>query len=469
MRRAIAMAVSSGLVLGGAVLGGAIAAAGVATAATARARTAVHDRTAARTRIVVYAGYQLTVPASWPVYRLDQDPATCVQYAVHAVYLGVPGADQQCPASLIGRTETVAIAAASGTPAGGVGRTDGLARAGRLASAKSVALDAEDHEVRVTLARDGQVRATVVGTYGDDPALIRQVLATVRPAPVQAKSSPATPAVGRSGQAEHASQPVLKAVAAPMPTMTAQVPARRSPRPAEVSRPARARVQTGQPTRGFDACTAPPTAAMKAWRRDYSVVGIYIGGVNASCGSGNLSASWIVAAANMGWSMLPVYVGPQAPCLGYGAKISRRKAAQQGAAAARDAALDARRYGLRARSPIYYDMEAFAGSSACTTAVLQFLSAWTRELNAKGYVSGVYSSLDSGIFDMQSALARNQGFTPPQAVWYALWDGQGRLSAGNLVWPQDKRAKQFQGPHNSTIGGYTLNIDSDIVDGPVAR
>jgi hypothetical protein len=66
--------------------------------------------TAARTRIVVYAGYQLTVPASWPVYRLDQDPATCVRYDVHAVYLGVPGADQQCPSGLIGRTETVTSA-----------------------------------------------------------------------------------------------------------------------------------------------------------------------------------------------------------------------------------------------------------------------------------------------------------------------------------------------------------------------
>src|SRR5258708_32675217 len=105
--------------------------------------------------------------------------------------------------------------------------------------------------------------------------------------------------------------------------------------------------------------------------------------------------------------------------------------------------MDARRYGLRARSPIYYDMEAFAGSSSCTIAVLQFLSAWTRELNAKGYVSGVYSSWDSGILDMQSALAQEQGFTRPQAVWYALWDGRGSLSGGRLSWPGDERAKQF--------------------------
>src|SRR5258708_37632991 len=67
MRRAIAMAASSGLVLGGAIV-----ASGAAAAATARAHTAVHV-TAAGTRIVFYAGYQLTVPASWPVYRLEPD------------------------------------------------------------------------------------------------------------------------------------------------------------------------------------------------------------------------------------------------------------------------------------------------------------------------------------------------------------------------------------------------------------
>ena len=60
-------------------------------------------------KTVVYAGYEFQVPASWPVYRLDQDPATCVRYDVHAVYLGTPGANMQCPAGLVGRTETVSV------------------------------------------------------------------------------------------------------------------------------------------------------------------------------------------------------------------------------------------------------------------------------------------------------------------------------------------------------------------------
>ena len=420
MRRAIALAVGGGL-----VLGGAMTATGAATAATPRVRTA------ARTRTVVYAGYELTVPASWPVYRLDQAPATCVRYDVHAVYLGAPGIDQQCPAGLVGRTETVTVGAASGTPATAAGR----AGAGQPVSAT---LDIQDHEVQVTLARDGRVRATVLGTYGDNLALIRHVLATVRPAPAGAAPTPATAAVAR---------PLAI-------TMPAQVAAQ--------ARKTRTR-------RGFDACTAPPMAVMKAWRRAYSVVGIYIGGVNAACDRGNLSARWIAAAAKMGWSMLPTYVGPQAPCYRYGTRISARAAAQEGAAAATNAIQDAWRYGLRPKSPIYYDMEAFAGNSACTSAVLKFLSAWTRELNVKGYVSGVYSSADSGIVAMQSSLARKQRFARPQAIWYALWNGRGTLSARRLSWPQDRRAKQYLGPHNSRIGGYTLNIDSDVVAGPVAR
>ena len=304
-----------------------------------------------------------------------------------------------------------------------------------------MALDTQDHEVQVTLARDGRVRATILATYGGNLALIRRVLATVRPAPARATPTPATAPVA----------PSARPLAITVPALVA-----------EPSRPTRAR-------RGFDACTAPPMAVMKAWRRAYSVVGIYIGGVNAACDRGNLSARWIAAAAKIGWSMLPTYVGPQAPCYRYGTRISSGKAAQEGTAAANNAILDARRYGLRPKSPIYYDMEAYAGNSACTSAVLKFLSAWTRELNVKGYVSGVYSSADSGIVAMQSSLARKLRFRRPQAVWYALWNGRGTLSASRLSWPQDRRAKQYLGPHNSKIGGYTLNIDSDVVGGPVAR
>ncbi|MGO9219343.1 MAG: hypothetical protein ACLP5E_16505, partial [Streptosporangiaceae bacterium] len=67
-------------------------------------------------KVVRYAGYTIRVPASWPVYRLDRDPSRCVRYDRHAVYLGRPGPNEQCPAHLVGRTATISIQAAG--PAG---------------------------------------------------------------------------------------------------------------------------------------------------------------------------------------------------------------------------------------------------------------------------------------------------------------------------------------------------------------
>src|ERR1700749_3193634 len=151
MRRAIAAAVMSGLVLGGALTTPAFAmdhgagkAAGTAhqaepakqrsgtsakkpkTAAktgdattsknkAARTLKAKPAKTAAAaTKTVVYAGYELDVPASWPVYRVDEKPRNCVRYDVHAVYPGPPGPNMNCPSGLVGRTESVSIVPGSG-------------------------------------------------------------------------------------------------------------------------------------------------------------------------------------------------------------------------------------------------------------------------------------------------------------------------------------------------------------------
>ncbi len=45
-------------------------------------------------KAVSYAGYVLTVPASWPVYRLSRGSSQFVRYDRHAVYLGQPAAGQ---------------------------------------------------------------------------------------------------------------------------------------------------------------------------------------------------------------------------------------------------------------------------------------------------------------------------------------------------------------------------------------
>src|ERR1700733_13712760 len=121
MRRAMAAAVVGGLVLGGATATSAFA----ATAAKMTNRTTIKTKTTtsataekAAMKTVVYHGYEFQVPASWPVYRLDQHPSTCVRYDVHAVYLGTPGANMQCPARLVGRTQTVSVIPSTTVAAG---------------------------------------------------------------------------------------------------------------------------------------------------------------------------------------------------------------------------------------------------------------------------------------------------------------------------------------------------------------
>ena len=125
MRRVATVLMVGGCTLAGVSAWGAVAPAGEAAAAArgvvmpARGAVALARTTAAaaRTKRVAYAGYTIEVPASWPVYRLARDPYRCVRYDQNAVYLGQPGANQQCPAHLAGRVATLSLARAH-LPAG---------------------------------------------------------------------------------------------------------------------------------------------------------------------------------------------------------------------------------------------------------------------------------------------------------------------------------------------------------------
>jgi hypothetical protein len=241
----------------------------------------------------------------------------------------------------------------------------------------------------------------------------------------------------------------------------------------QVERPRPRPTASARPLLGFDACTAPSLKTMRVLRRRYAAVGVYIGGVNYACAYGNLSAAWLRSAAAMGWGILPIYVGRQATCWGYqGVTIGPRHPVSEGVADGHDAVRDAKVFGLAKGSPIYYDMEAYnpVGWPDCIPALLSFLGAWDRTVAAAGYVTGIYSSQDTGIVDMQrAAVARRPGFTPPDAIWIALWDNIASLSDGRLYWPLTKRDKQYAGDVTVTAGKIRLDIDRDIVGGPVAR
>jgi hypothetical protein len=223
---------------------------------------------------------------------------------------------------------------------------------------------------------------------------------------------------------------------------------------------------------GFDACAAPSLGKLQAWSASpYRAVGIYIGGQNRACKQPNLTPVWVSSAVGLGWSLMPLYVGLQAPCVSQSglARISSTVATAlaQGKAAADDAAAQAEVLGLPAGSPVYNDLEGYKlGNASCTRAVQSFVTGWVQELHARGLVAGLYGSAASTIRDV-SALASDL----PDAVWIADWNGVegvfGDPYVSDSLWVNHQRIHQYKGGHNETYGGVTINIDSNVVDSTV--
>jgi hypothetical protein len=219
---------------------------------------------------------------------------------------------------------------------------------------------------------------------------------------------------------------------------------------------------------GFDACSTPSARTMAAWDASpFRAIGVYIGGANRACSQPNLTSTWVAGVTADGWHLIPTYVGLQAPTSSCSscAKLSSSQATAQGAAAAVDAVAQASAVAIGPGSPIYFDMEAYTRTSSATAATLAVLEAWTEKLHSLGYLSGVYSSSSSGIADLAGAIG--SGYVEPDDIWIANWNGS-QTTTDPVVpagaWTPHARIHQYQGGHNETYGGATINIDSDYVD-----
>jgi hypothetical protein len=227
--------------------------------------------------------------------------------------------------------------------------------------------------------------------------------------------------------------------------------------------------------RFFDTCTAPSLAALGAWRgtSPYTGVNIYFGGRNRGCAQPNLTAAWVRSASAAGWSLVPTYFGDQPFCV-FGSKPHRYaagEAAARGRADAADAVAAARALGLLRGSALYADVEHYDRARAsCTSAVRTYVSEWTRTLHRSGYLAGVYVHQDSGLRDLAGSYL-STSLARPDAVWMARWDNVATLTgwptAANSRWAEWQRAKQYRGDHVETWGGVSINIDSDLIRGPV--
>ncbi|HWF74453.1 MAG TPA: DUF1906 domain-containing protein, partial [Solirubrobacteraceae bacterium] len=228
---------------------------------------------------------------------------------------------------------------------------------------------------------------------------------------------------------------------------------------------------------GFDTCSAPSASALAAWLASspFRAAAIYIGGANSACSQPNLTASYVSSESAAGWQFIPVYVGLQAPTSSCGCQtIAASQASAEGIAAATDAVTQAQALGIAAGNPIYYDMEAYGRTASSTGAVLAFLSAWTSQLHAYGYISGVYGSGSSGMTDLANASGAIVGTTPfaePDEVWIADWNNQATASDPYVpatLWASNQRLHQYLGGHVDEYGGVKLDIDSDYLDGATA-
>lgn len=380
---------------------------------------------------------RVSIPSGWEQVRLGEHPNRCVILARRVVYLGRQGATARCPAHRVGVTRAIQIEPLRSSFEQGVRFEKRPVRIAGMRVWRSAAPRASG---RLTVVVPS-LRVALTLPYGTNRRLSERVLKSIR----------------GSGH-----QPPAGKVEAPSTAPRAKKPAQ--------GRRSRAAVFAGG---GFDACSAPTAETMSAWLQSpYRAVGVYIGGVNRGCAQPNLTPAWVTTVQGQGWHLIPTYVGLQAPCAdpGYGQKIDPAQAGAQGGQAADDAINQGGALGLAA-DPIYLDMEQFPTSDpACVDAVKNFLQGWTNELHAKGWTAGVYGSASSTGKVLSDAIG--SGYTEPDDLWYANWDGR-PVTSGDPYVPDGafaghQRIHQYQGGHNESYGGATLNIDNDQVDGAVA-
>ncbi|MGW3492506.1 glycoside hydrolase domain-containing protein [Streptomyces sp. NPDC001020] len=225
--------------------------------------------------------------------------------------------------------------------------------------------------------------------------------------------------------------------------------------------------------RAFDTCTAPSLAAMKAWHTGYyGAAAVYVGGKNRGCNQPNLTASWVKSVSSIGWKLIPIYVGAQPPCQTSAnpEKLTASNAASLGTSDATDAVAKASALGMKAGSPIYLDMEPYdITNKACNDAVLTYVRAFDKQLRAKTYRAGYYGFTSSSAKAIATATNKTD---LPGNLWYALWDQKDTTTAdwpwGSTQFTDHSRGHQYMVNSKETRGGYTITVDRDTWDAPVA-
>lgn len=234
---------------------------------------------------------------------------------------------------------------------------------------------------------------------------------------------------------------------------------------------------------GMDMCELAGEEDLRRWMDagPYRAVNLYIGGALRFCANVSLTAQRLEALALQGWTFIPTWVGPQAPCTSFRSRFDANPATafSQGRAEAEQSLQVAQSLGLAdaggAGTVIYYDLEAYDGEdAACVEAARAFIAGWTQRIQESASYAGIYA------LACNPPIARYGDLAPaPDAVWFAAWTRNAfdpavtvnDLPASCLppaLWSQSQRIRQYTGSHDETWGGVTLEIDSNVLDGIVA-
>ena len=386
-------------------------------------------------RTVTFGPVLFSVPAAWPVVDTAADASACVRFDRHGVYLGAQHPNASCPARAVGRADSIQV-----EPSAQTGERLGPTLMTSHGVPYREVLGADTGRAIVVELTGLGVRATIA--YRNQPAAALAILDSFAPAlTAGAVTPPAAPAAAPAAPATPSLQGYGGSVFAGL---------------------------------GFDTCTAPSEATMKAWLASpYRMVGIYIGGENRACSQPNLTATWVADVEAMGWRYIPTYVGLQAPCAkqqGF-ASIDPAHAEAQGVAAADTIASEVAALHLGEGAPAYFDMEGYDSTDQeCDDVVERFLSAYVGEMHVKHLAAGVYGSAASTISQLVEHY-NDKAYHRPDDVWIAHWDGRqdvfGDSYVPDDVWTAHQRLHQYQGQHYETWGGVQVFVDNDVADGNV--
>ncbi|HZX04629.1 DUF1906 domain-containing protein [Kribbella sp.] len=356
---------------------------------------------AADTKTVSYRGYQVTVPAEWPVVDLATDPTACVRLDQPAVYLGRSTAQAKCPAHLVGRSS------------------------GLILEPLTTAQPSSDGMLRRTI-KDAGVLATAYYAPGAERAA-SDVLGTGKVVTKTSSSriaQPAavTPSIVATGN--FAGNGFDTCAAPSQDAMNAWRPTYQG-----------VGIYISGGLRG---CAQPNLTAdwiaanaSKGWQ--FLLIDV---GLQAPCTTYNSRMSSVASTALV-----------------------------QGRNAAVNAVAAAQALGFAQRSAIYSDIEAYTSTAACKAAVLSYLSGWTQELNSRGYQGGAYVGAGSGGADLNSVYTSTAYTRPDNiwfAHWGSTVGTSRFINAA--YWTNHQRVHQYAGELTETNGGVQMTIDKDYLN-----